>query len=42
MPRGKVRNPNVEVDLDTGEIYPQTPGGGIGDSIGNIWEFLEH
>lgn len=37
---GKTRNPDVEVDLDTGEVYPKVPGGGRGDSIGNIWEFL--
>lgn len=37
---GKTRNPDVEVDLNTGEVYPKVPGGGRGDSIGNIWEFL--
>lgn len=41
MPRsGPVRNPDVMVDLETGEVYPQLPEGGVGDSIGNILEFL--
>ena len=33
-----VRNPDVVVDLDDGEIYPKIPGGGYGDSIGNIYD----
>lgn len=37
---GPIRNPDVEVDLNTGEVYPKLPGGGRGDSIGNIGEFL--
>ena len=37
---GKNTNPNVEVDTDTGEVYPKTPDGGIGDSIGNIFDHL--
>lgn len=32
----RTRNPDVVVDTETGEIYPKTPGGGHGDSIGNI------
>ncbi len=34
------RNPDVMVDPDTGEVYPQTPDGGTGDSIGNINDHL--
>jgi RHS repeat-associated protein len=37
---GPIRNPDVVVDLTTGEVYPQLPGGGLGDSIGNLTEFL--
>jgi RHS repeat-associated protein len=41
MPRGgPVRNPDVLVDTETGEVYPQTPGG-HGDSIGNINDHLQ-
>ena len=32
------RNPDVVVDLDTGEIYPDGPGNTYGDSIGNIYD----
>src|SRR4051812_19280791 len=28
------------VNLDTGDIYPKGPGGTLGDSIGNIHDFL--
>lgn len=39
LPRGGlIRNPDVFVDTKTGEIFPETPGGGIGDSIGNIFD----
>jgi RHS repeat-associated protein len=39
IPKGtKKRNPDCSVDTKTGEIYPQTPDGGIGDSIGNIFD----
>jgi hypothetical protein len=38
---GPVRNPDVEVDIKTGEIYPKIPGGGRGDSIGNIFDYLK-
>lgn len=31
-------NPHVEVCRDCGEVFPQTKGGGLGDSIGNIRE----
>jgi RHS repeat-associated protein len=34
-------NPDVTVDPVTGEIYPITKGGGLGDSIGDILEWLE-
>jgi len=30
----------VVVDTVTGEVYPQLPNGGIGDSIGNLNEYL--
>lgn len=33
-----IRNPDVGVDLDTGEIYPVNPDGSLGDSIGNIYD----
>ena len=36
----KNRNPDVVVDTKTGEVYPKTPDGGIGDSIGNIYDYL--
>jgi RHS repeat-associated protein len=39
-PGAPVRNPNVVVDAITGEVYPQIPGGGLGDSIGNIFDHL--
>ena len=35
---GPVKNPDVAVDTNTGEIYPKIPGGGYGDSIGNIFD----
>jgi hypothetical protein len=39
LPKGTgVRNPDVKVDTKTGEVYPKTPEGGIGDSIGNIFD----
>jgi RHS repeat-associated protein len=37
---GPLRNPDVVVDLTTGEVYPQLPSGGIGDAIGNIFDYL--
>lgn len=41
LPRGgPIRNPDVRVDTTTGEVYPKLPGGGIGDSIGNLFDFL--
>lgn len=41
LPRNTpVRNPDVMVDMDTGEVYPKTGNGSIGDSIGNIWDHL--
>jgi hypothetical protein len=39
---GSMRNPDVFVDTDTGEVYPQLPGGeSADDSIGNILDYLE-
>jgi RHS repeat-associated protein len=38
---GSIRNPDVEVHPDTGDIRPKTPSGGLGDSIGNLYDFLE-
>jgi protein involved in polysaccharide export with SLBB domain len=32
------RNPDVQIDVKTGEIYPEIHGGGVGDSIGNIFD----
>jgi len=41
LPRGgPIRNPDVYVDLSTGEVYPQLPGGLRGDSIGNLHDYL--
>ena len=37
---GSRRNPDVRVDPRTGEICPETPSGGVDDSIGNIFDFL--
>ncbi|MCP4265355.1 MAG: hypothetical protein GY777_07245 [Candidatus Brocadiaceae bacterium] len=41
LPKGKIRNPDVDVDLNTGEVYPKVSGGGVGDSIGNINDHLK-
>jgi RHS repeat-associated protein len=38
---GSKRNPDVKVDIGTGEIYPIGPGGKLGDSIGNIHDYLK-
>jgi hypothetical protein len=39
IPKGtRIRNPDVVVDTETGEIYPEAPDGTIGDSIGNIYD----
>jgi RHS repeat-associated protein len=35
-----IRNPDVRVDPRTGEVYPKTPDGRVGDSIGNIFDYL--
>jgi len=37
---GPKRNPDVKVDPATGEVYPMNPNGSLGDSIGNIFDFL--
>ena len=34
------RNPDVMVDTKTGEVYPKNPDGTLGDSIGNIFDYL--
>lgn len=42
LPRGGPnRNPNVRVDPRTGEVYPELPSGRVGDSIGNIFDYLK-
>jgi RHS repeat-associated protein len=41
MPRGgPLRNPDVRVDPRSGDVFPKTPEGSVGDSIGNIFDFL--
>ncbi len=41
LPPGAQRNPDVLVDLKTGEIYPKLPSGSAAeDSIGNIVDYL--
>ena len=41
LPRnGPIRNPNVKIDPVSGEVFPEVEGGGIGDSIGNIRQYL--
>ncbi len=37
---GSKRNPDVQIDLKTGEVYPEIEGGRVGDSIGNILDYL--
>ena len=37
IPKGTgVRNPDVVVDTESGDISPKTPDGGHGDPIGNL------
>lgn len=38
--KGGRRNPDVEVNLNDGEMYPRYPDGHLGDSIGNILDNL--
>jgi len=40
--KGKGQKSNVDVTIDptTGEVYPEIPGGGLGDSIGNILDLF--
>ena len=41
LPRsGPIRNPDVRVDPRIGEVFPELPSGRVGDSIGNIFDFL--
>jgi hypothetical protein len=37
---GPISNPDVRVHPRTGDVKPEIPGGGLGDSIGNIYDFL--
>ncbi|WP_157429834.1 hypothetical protein [Actinomadura oligospora] len=38
---GKNKNPDMWIDPETGEVYPETPDGGVGeDSIGNFVDRL--
>ncbi|WP_157407372.1 hypothetical protein [Actinomadura atramentaria] len=37
---GSNKNPDMVVDIRTGEVYPRTPKGISDDSIGNIGDFL--
>lgn len=37
---GAAGNPDVSVDPDTGEVFPQTNDGTLGDSIGNLRDAL--
>lgn len=37
---GANRNPDMLIDPQTGEVYPQMPDGSPGDSIGNIFDHL--
>ena len=37
---GSLRNPNVQIDLNTGEVYPEIDGRPADDSIGNIFDYL--
>jgi RHS repeat-associated protein len=39
-PGGEKSNPDVKIDPKTGDVYPQTKDGGIGDCIGNIFDHL--
>lgn len=34
------RNPDVQIHTQTGEVYPEIDGGEVGDSIGNILDYL--
>jgi hypothetical protein len=36
---GPIKNPDVQVHPGTGDVKPEVPGG-LGDSIGNIYDFL--
>jgi len=38
--KGIERNTDIEVDLNTGEVYPKGPDGRLGDSIGNIIDMI--
>ncbi|MGY6518540.1 MAG: RHS repeat-associated core domain-containing protein [Lysobacteraceae bacterium] len=41
LPRnGPRRNPDVRVDPKTGEVFPEIGRGRVGDSIGNIFDYL--
>lgn len=38
--KAKLRGRDVLIDVRTGEVYPRTPSGRPGDSVGNIFDFL--
>jgi RHS repeat-associated protein len=41
LPRnGPIRNPDVRIDPRTGEVFPEIGQGRVGDSIGNIFDYL--
>jgi hypothetical protein len=41
LPRnGPIRNPDVRIDPRTGEVFPEVGSGRVGDSIGNIFDYL--
>ena len=37
---GPQRNPDVRVDPLSGEVFPELEGGGLGDTIGNMYDEL--
>jgi hypothetical protein len=37
---GKKVRRQTDLKVDTGEAFPELPGGGIGDCIGSILDFL--
>ena len=37
---GYKRNPDVQIDPQTGEVYPEIEENRVGDSIGNILDYL--
>ncbi len=39
--KGARRNPDLSVDPVSGWAFPEVPGGGLGDPVGNIYDHLE-